>query len=45
MTNRGSPADLQWVPFHGTPRAEEEATPLVLLPMALLVRWLRQLLI
>ena len=27
MMNRGSPADLWWVPVHGIPRAEEGATP------------------
>ena len=27
MMNRGSPADLRWAPVHGSPRAEDGATP------------------
>ena len=26
--NRGSPADLRWAPVHGSPRAEDGATPI-----------------
>ena len=28
MMNRGSPADLRWAPVHGSPRAEDGATPI-----------------
>ena len=45
MMNRGSPADLRWAPVHGSPRAEDGATPIGVadVGVASLVRWLRRL--